>query len=365
MGDHFGDETHASNMMDQEILENPDESPGLTLDTSLFGEKVTEAELMGGDPPDDDKDSDDDSNDDDKATVDNKSGSADPTGKDDDAADDKDGDDKDEGDKDDKDGSDEGDPKKTTPPEGYVSVKALHRERDARKSLQQEVSELRDALENQVEDKNKDYEPESSLKKGFKVLTKEEYETLSDEDPVAAMQYRLDFQEFKANERAVQERQASIKTNIQKGYEKVLDALPEIADEDNTIADDIEDFADGFGIDSKVFLEMANPSTMVVDSNGQARPLGTAAADFLLLLHGVMKKTSSMKSETEATLRKEIEAELVKKFKEEKSSNFKSIEDAPSTGNEPEGGSAPLSEAEFMKLSPKERQELLMGAPGI
>ena len=248
--------------------------------------------------------------------------------------------------------------KPSKPPKGFVSLKALHEERRARQGLQDEIQELRDALENQ-DNGEKEFDPSSTLDGELEILTKEEYDTLNEEDPIAAMQYKLDLREHKDQQRQIKANQQAMVDSIRSGFDKVLEELPEIAEDENTVAEDIEDFASERGIDSKVFLAMANPNTMIVE-NGRQRPLGTDAADFLLLLHRTMKSQKDMKGTLEEDIRKDVEAELLEKFKKDQS-NFKSLEDAPASSEAPEGGLAEFTEDSFRKMSEKDREEALRG----
>lgn len=331
-----------SQMAKQDVFEqkvNPD------VTSSLFDEEVSEAELMG-DESTSEKDPD----------PEGSSGEPEPEPKEKP----KDGP-KEEPEEDPKEAlkkEPEADPGK--PQKGFVSIKALHEERHARQNLQEEVQELRDALDAR-DDGYEDFDPNSTPAENFTVLTEEEYDTLTSEDPIAAMQYKLDLRDYKETQHHVKVNAQAIKDNIRSGFEKVLDALPDLADDDNTIADDIEAFAEGHDIDSNVFLEMANPGTMIVDGSGRQRPLGTDAADFLLLLYKTMSAEEKMKSTLEVDIRKTVEAELVEKFKQ-KQTNFTSLEDAPLSSEAPEGGLTEFTEDSFRKLTEAEREEALRGS---
>jgi len=334
-----GVDNNPSQTSKEEILEQQT-NPGL--ESSLFDESISDADLRGEstseekpateEPSDDTKEKAKEEN-----KEDNKPGDSDDGGK---AEDDNDQE------------------KPSKPPKGFVSIKALHEERRARQGLQDEIQELRDALENQ-DDGEKEFDPSSTLDGELTILTKEEYDTLNEEDPIAAMQYKLDLREHKDQQRQIKANQQAMVNSIRSGFDKVLEELPEIAEDENTVAEDIENFASDRGIDSKVFLAMANPNTMIVE-NGRQRPLGTDAADFLLLLHRTMKSQKDMKGTLEKDIRKDVEAELLEKFKKDQS-NFKSLEDAPASSEAPEGGLAEFTEDSFRKMSEKDREEALRG----
>lgn len=345
-----GGDPNPSQMINEEVYEEPGESDGLK---SLFDETITEADLMGDDDPVKPE----------ETPVKDQTPEEDPE---------KSTSDKDTGDGDSKDGKDkEGDDDKDKdtepdkPPKGFVPLKALHEERRARQGLQDEIQELRDALDEMRAEADEDFDPDADAdpKEDFKVLTKEEYETLNQEDPVAAIQYKLDLRDYKDAKKQIESQREFITNSVQAGYEKVLELIPEIAEEDNTVADDIEAYATKHGIDSRVFMDMANPSTMVVDANGRHRPLGTDAADFISLLYKAMEHENTYETTLEEKIRKEVEAELLEKFKAKGSNtNFKSIDDAPSASDAPTGGLADLTEASFRKLTLEEREEALRGA---
>lgn len=343
--------------------------------TTIFGEKMPSvAELMGDAEPEGEKveasektDKPDDKTNDDKSTA----AAPDDKPKEDDKA------------------------KDVKPPDGYVEKAALTETRNELKDVKARlnqalyvIAELKESIkapEKKADEVKPD--PEAEKWKEFKVLSREELKELTESDPTEAALYRDDLAEYKdyqkKQEAAKAEAETKTKAEIEKinkaideatraTYQEIDTEVPGIYKRDNGISKNLVEFAESIGIPGGFISILTNPKTIIrQEGSDRDNVLNKGALYTVRLLNNLFKLQGNKES-----LRKEIEKELTGKFEADKKawiadiekklkggSDFTSIGDiAPSNVDADIGGfNRALSDAEFAKLSPKERSAYLNG----
>ena len=262
------------------------------------------------------------------------------------------------------------------PPKGYVPLPALQNERKA-------AEELRKALNSAEESKNEllaeiealKHTPESDPEwfTNFKVLSVDEFEEMVDEDPDEASKYQYRLNEYNKireakNQTVLAERQRRDREQqiIERSVKAIQDAVPGLYGEGNEkIMDAFVKTAVDAGFDEQYLNVMSRPDTLIIPPGGKVPvPLGAGAVSLTKLIDALYK-ASNVRSKIEAELRpeleKEITAKLMEKLKIKSTDEFKSITSVPGSGGEP-GGVAELSEADLAKLSDADQERYLAGA---
>lgn len=366
----------------------------------------SEADLMGFDPEaSDDKDGDDgdadksgdegtdDGGDGDDTPADGKTGSSDSIG-DDDKADDAGNDDEgaqDDGEGDDKGGDDDG-----KPPRGFVPLEAVREARGENRhlkgenqTLQSENQELKTqlaALNDKVDKLGNDGKPDSGdVPPDFKVLSEQEFQDLTEEAPGEAIVYLNNLHAFrdaeaasakkaaeeKAASDALTERNNAAQASIDEAYDRMEEVLPGLFGEDNTVGNEIADFAESMGFTEDLHV-LTDPGTVIL-TPGSDEPvvMGNMAAEMLSMfvnIKGKMAERGSKKDTVRAEIEKEVTAkvtkELLAKFKEKGESAFKSVSSLQGTDVDQaqDFKGQNLTEAELSKLTPEEYERYLAGS---
>jgi len=320
-------------------------------------EDVSEAMLMGEDvdDPKDDDTKDDDTKDDDT--------------KDDDTKDDdtKDDDTKDDDTKDEEESQgvkSEAPAPKDAPPKGFVPLAALHEVRGENRYLKEQMESMRASIESLKTAKPKE-ETESTPEDDFKVLTDEEFDELSEEDPKEAIRY---MRQLRAHEKIEEEKEYQQYVAEQKEEEaqqifsqaKALmeETIPGLFDKETGLQAKLAADAEEIGFSDELFY-LTNPQTQVI-LPGAKEPtyLGVQAAKILKVVANAAKVKPG-KEVNEAELRKTIEAEIMAKIK--KGGSFKSLSDVPKAAQDKFNRGDNLTEAEFAKLTDAEQEAYLSG----
>lgn len=263
------------------------------------------------------------------------------------------------------------------PPDGYVPHEALHetrellkKEKAARKALEEKVEKL--VAEKEV--------PEPIMPDGFKVLTDLEFDELTEDDPQAAIRYQAKLLKYESKKIAekdlMREQQREAESIVMSSVDRIEKAVPGIYDGEQSIAKDLADFAIKSGFKDEAFLEvMTNPATVVIPAGTNKRILlSNGAASMIEMLHNIHTSSAEDKKVDTEKMREEIRAEerksltesitkeLLTKLKPEHvPSDFRSIEDLPSSQDTPVSSNKQYTEAEWAKLSEEEQIRLLGG----
>lgn len=270
------------------------------------------------------------------------------------------------------------------PPKGYVAIPALREAREEIRELKHTVSQQNQAIESLKQTKTeKDGLPEEF--KDFKVLSSQEYKELVEEDVEEAMIYRdkldryKDYQQTIRNQKeAAQAANNQARQIIDASLDKMVTEIPGIFDDDKGIGNELAQFAVENGIPDAYLELMSNPATRIVpvDENGnplgKTYVLGDGAAGLVTLIHRLRGKLvnsdpdkirSEIEKELEPKLREKITAELVEKFKNETGGqSFRSINDVPGGDDSEITTKKFISEADYAKMSEQEKERLLAGA---
>jgi len=269
------------------------------------------------------------------------------------------------------------------PPKGFVPTQALHEVRGENRYLKEQVAIMQAKLE-KLPTKVEDTKPKE-LKKpeaGFDILSDSDFEKLTDDDPSSALKYTVKLAKHnealaeytaavkqqetdKANAESTKLALAEMFTATNEAMEK---HVPGLFDKESTAQADLVKFADSVGFTKDLFY-LTDPSTQII-LPGETDPLylGEQAADVVKILTTVRKTIEDAAVEPpdlekiKADLTKEIEAELIKKFKNSSDKSFTSLKEIPDSDNAPEFSDKVLTDAQFEKLSTKEKEAYLSGA---
>jgi len=253
------------------------------------------------------------------------------------------------------------------PPKGFVPTKAIQEVRQENRYLKDQIKALEEKIDTVA---SKSTEPKQEPEDEFKVLSKEEFQELYEDDPREAMTYMMDLQEYKEKQTQKQQEAdqqryeaAQAQQVFRETSELMEKTVPGIFDEDSGIQEELVEFAESIGFKEDLFY-LTNPETKVI-LPGESKPtyLGKQAAEVLGFIAGVKEKLNSPEnSKKEQELRQQIEAEILQKIKTSSGKDFKSLSDIPTSETEkPAKFNRVLSEAEFGKLSDKEQEAYLTG----
>ncbi len=339
-------------------------------------ESVSDADLMGAPDESDDTSGSDES----KETEDDKSdASDDKSDKEEDADKDDTKDDKKESEtestsKDDSASSES--EKSQSPPKGHVPLAALKEARSENTYLKAQLVQLNKRLDTIAKGKP-DADSEGQTDKApddFKVLSKDEYTKLVEDDPSAALVYQHDLINYRDAQRAEADAEAEAEYDAEE-TQSILDStvstmeelVPGIFDENSDAHEELVEFASDLGFADDMFY-LTNPATQII-LPGQSEPLllGDQAASILKVLITAKTKIGEASKAVDvealtASIRKDVESELLTKFKKETGKKFKSLTSVPkSESNRDFAKTDNLTEAQLLKLSPEEQEAYLAG----
>lgn len=251
------------------------------------------------------------------------------------------------------------------PADEHNNVKtALRQERSNVRQLQSTVAEQAQVIQQLQEG---DREP-------FKRLSKEELDELIEDDPDEAREYIKRERDEDKREEALKLREEELAERDRRDQEAVDDALdmmvekiPGIFDDKQTVARDLTQFAVNLGVEADVLDALTDPSTLFLPPNGKdVAPLGKAAAQVVTMIHKLYESSKSTDpAKIRAELREEITAEVTKDFlaklKKDPKAFYKDISQVPGESKTPAKAGGLLSEAEMAKMTPEEEEAYLMG----
>ena len=264
--------------------------------------------------------------------------------------------------------------KEDKPPEGFVRKEALSEARTKLRVANDEIASLRTQLATKPAVQP---QADEGKWKDFKVLSDAEYDQLVEDDPIEAQKYSHRFLQYqrvqdqkKQAEVETEQSKAKMKSLVDQTVSKIREAIPGIYDEDSEVASQLAEFAVEHGFEDDAYLDaMTNPATLIVPP-GQDKSylLGPGAASLIKLINNLRAKTADasdpaklreeITKELEPKLREQITTELVAKFKGAGKESFKSLTEVPGSGDKP-GKAGPVTEEEWAKLSPEERERRL------
>lgn len=264
------------------------------------------------------------------------------------------------------------------PPEGFVPHGALHEERMRAKALREEVDSLKAEIATLKAKPPKEEAPSADEAewKDFKILSKEEFNELLDDDPSEAVRYQAKLSEYKDFQRSKKEAEAAkaqaearTQSLISQWTNKIAETVPGIYDEGSEVGPKLATFAEENGFDDPSYLEaMTDPRTLIVPyGHNQTYLMGPGAAALLKFLHNAHSKLSGadpgkLRDEIAKELRpkivEEVTKELTAKLKGAKAGDFTSLTSVPGSGGDVQA-TGPLTEEQWSKLSPEERDKYL------
>lgn len=259
-------------------------------------------------------------------------------------------------------------------PKGFVPLSALHEVRGENKYLKEELARLSSlATETAELDNLDDGALNASEFDDFVELTEAEFTLLAEDAPVDALKYMNKLNAYNAyvqqTQYAVQQdaiNQEYLSQVYAEASREMEEAVPGLFDVDSEASTEFRDFALSVGFDESMFY-LTNPMTRII-LPGDTKPvvLGEHAAQIIKVL-AQARSLASKPSEgsvdlvaIKESMRKEIEAEVMSKIKA--GTSFRSLNSVPDSGEtRPEFADTVLSEAAFLKLSPKEQEMYLAG----
>lgn len=266
-------------------------------------------------------------------------------------------------------------PAEQKPPEGYVPKQALSEARGQMKALKEQLASL------QAENASLKAAPapapmDESEFKDFKVLSKSEFNDLLDEDPAEAVRYQarlIEYKDFKKSKEAAEtakaQAQHELQNKVNEWTAKIAEIVPGIYDDNSEVGKKLAVFAEEHGFTDAAYLEaMTDPRTMIIPhGQNQTFLMGPGAANFLKLLSTAHKKISDADpdklrqkfiDEETPKIVERVTKELTAKLKGAKAVEFKSLSRVPG-GGEQIDSVGPLTEEQWAKLNPEEREKLL------
>jgi len=358
-----------SSIMVDETNENPD----VQFD-SLFDEEVSESELQGDAPTEEEEPATSESKGDDEKPAEEKK-EAEPAEK---------KEEKEPEEKEVKAEESQVDYSKP-PPTGYVPLPALHearRDNDAVKGQLDLANQNIRTLQAQIAAMPKGESSEED--KDFKPLSDKEFDELVEEDVEQALIYKNKFDKYKetqAEKRNLEQMQQynenMVLAEINKSVERIGSDVPGIYDEGSTIGSELFNFAVENGFNDKFLSLLTAPATRLnpVDKDGkvsgQSIPLADGAASLISMLYKLKQASKagdseSVRAEIEADIRKDerekVTQELITKFKTENAGDvFRSIADGPGGSNDEPGQKQFYSESDLSDMSEEEERRILGG----
>lgn len=251
---------------------------------------------------------------------------------------------------------------------------ALHQERKMIKQLKARVAEL----ETEITKGSSDDKSADDPFKDFKVLSDQEYEELLDDDPDEATKYLYKFGRYQEHQRKVEtdqrlmhDAQHQVNALINEGIEALEAVIPGISKgEAKEDVKKLTEFALKNGFDNEVLTAITDPGTKIVTRDNEVLILSDGAAQVVKAIKSAYEASTlnkdQIRKELEAELRPKIEAEvqktLIEKLQKDPESGFRSLDMAAGSGlKEMKLTTGPISEADYARLSDKERAALLGG----
>lgn len=349
--------TDAADQRDDSSVQDAAESrapENETVTFSLFGETVTDAELMGEEPteetPEESTESEEPPETLEEGEPPQETRSGSPA---------------------------EGETKEAVkPPTGYVPLAALHEERGKRQAMSSRIQELEAAVATLSQGKPAEEQPqkeegqareEDGLPDDFKVLSAKEYRELAENDLVEAQIYLHNLNRFQKqeeqNQKVEQQRQAAehqTKALIQQRYTEMEQAVPGIFAEDGDVNKSLTQFAGDNGMDETFVSVLTDPTTRIVGEDGRVVLLGKGAVQMLTLLNNAYKAVKPDATK-EDLLKAQGAAELLGKI-HNTTTGYRNIGGTPPGGSSvPNDPNRVVTEAEMARMSPEEQERYLQG----
>lgn len=235
-------------------------------------------------------------------------------------------------------------------------LKALQSEREKSKQFKAEVEAL-----------NKKLSQLPTIDPTFKLLTTEEYNSLTEDDPAEALQYlhnKAEYEKKQIMQEGIADKYRSI---IDTSRQTIINEMPDLADPESDLNKNLAEHGYGYGFDQESLWGLTNAGTMILYPGSDTPvPLGNAAASVIRLLAGSHNSKATF-SKREAEIRKDerdkVTKEITKKFiKQAGGESYKSLGDVNTGG----GDEVPiseriLSEEEIAALSPAQQKKWLYG----
>jgi len=269
------------------------------------------------------------------------------------------------------------------PPPGTVPLPALHEERGKRKAadarayaaenkvheLEAQIAALQQGqpAEEQREPEEGQAREEEGLPHNFKVLTAKEYRELAENDLVEAQIYLHNLNRFQKqeeqNQKEEQQRKAAehqTKALIQQRYTEMEQAVPGIFAEDGDVNKSLTRFAADNGMDETFVSVLTDPTTRIVGEDGRVVLLGKGAVQMLTLLNNAYKAVKPDATK-EDLLKAQGAAELLGKI-HNTTTGYRNIGGTPPGGSSvPNDPNRVVTEAEMARMSPEEQERYLQG----
>jgi hypothetical protein len=254
------------------------------------------------------------------------------------------------------------------PPEGYVPLAALQEERGKRQQLALALDDLKKVVEDR---KNKPAEPpETPGEDEFKILTKDEYAKLAEDDIVAAQVYLYELAEYNNKQAAKEKGQAKtddlttkINEQVTLRHKEIEEAIPGIYDESSPVNKDMTTFAVENGMDVDYLAALTDPGSRITLSDGSTFILGRGAVGLAKMIHSTMTKSKNGAVDVNAlreTIKKEVTQEMLEKFRTSGADAFRSTGDSPGVGEKP-ADTGQVTEDTFRNLPEDQQERLLRG----
>lgn len=258
--------------------------------------------------------------------------------------------------------------KDAKPPEGFIPISEVQKERGKRQELSRRVAELeaenvslKTASETHIP---LDPEMPEDLRE-FKVLNETEFKELSEADPIASSQYLFNLRRFETAKTAIEGNREGAKAVISQGMSKLTAVMPDFYEEGSVSNKELSDFAKEIGFANPALFSLTDPATRVIlPGQKKAVLLGEAAADLVLMLKNARERIAAggaSEAELREKITKEVTETLVAKVKAGESLFPPSIGDAPSGGSEAPGKSAVVEGEDGYRLMPAEDKRNWLG----
>jgi len=263
------------------------------------------------------------------------------------------------------------------PPTGYVPLAALHEERGKRQAMSSRIQELEAAVatlsqgkpaeEQQPQKEEVQAREEEGLPQDFKVLSAKEYRELAENDLVEAQIYLHNLNRFQKqeeqNQKEEQQRKAAehqTKALIQQRYTEMEQAVPGIFAEDGDVNKSLTRFAADNGMDETFVSVLTDPTTRIVGEDGRVVLLGKGAVQMLTLLNNAYKAVKPDLTK-EDLLKAQGAAELLGKI-HNTTTGYRNIGGTPPGGSSvPNDPNRVVTEAEMARMSTEEQERYLQG----
>jgi len=261
------------------------------------------------------------------------------------------------------------------PPKGFVPLAAVHEVRGENKYLKAQIAQLSAKIDQLSTQPVVPVAPQAPSKfADFKELSDDEFTALAAEDAPEALAYMKTLADYRDYTRAQQQEQVQAEALAARAEQIFADthaamesAVPGLLVADSPVASEFKNFAVDLGFTDDMFY-LTDPSTKII-LPGDSEPLllGEQAAQVIRMLANAQKRIKATqptlsREAIEAELRTKIEAEVMAKLKTSSTPAFRSLSDVPdSEGTRPEFASATLTEAQYEKLTDKEKELYLAG----